>query len=462
MTTPLFIPKTITIGFQKRPDTYTGKLAYIIYTDAKGKLRKETSWNGWRDKTIEAVTYDNTPRSNFALNKGVQRSREWFGSGRSMIRIYDQNDFEFEITVDNLLNVLAHADVSKRDITEPCVYAWSGTNLVLLPANSEEYQTSLKHSAKQGGKISAKDMVAGHTYSIKANMETTVMYIGRIDRFTISPEQPYQFGYTGSREQKQREKKFHAFMDMTTHEVLWKDPSSYISCDLSEEVHPEYANLVDRFYRSAETQPVIGAGLHSPLDGVDADSQYYYRNKTTMWYPLSDTEFVSISFNLDDDADFGDDDDGDGVIVTKKKVFAHKLAEYRDGKLFVNVRSETQEDYYVETATGKEVSYDGYTYYNRPPLTRKWRRRVTWNSNTRLRPTDPRVKAKVAEVKELLLTKPLPNKSEVVVDTSSPTAYVERAIGEIRQWVSFAEDIGGFTQLAFKLQNGTLAIDYLN
>lgn len=47
---PIFIPKKINVGFQKRDDTYTGKLAYIIYYDETGKLRKETSWNGWRDK----------------------------------------------------------------------------------------------------------------------------------------------------------------------------------------------------------------------------------------------------------------------------------------------------------------------------------------------------------------------------------------------------------------------------
>lgn len=44
-----FIPKRINVGYQERQGTYTGKLAYIIYFDEKGKLRKETSWNGWRD-----------------------------------------------------------------------------------------------------------------------------------------------------------------------------------------------------------------------------------------------------------------------------------------------------------------------------------------------------------------------------------------------------------------------------
>lgn len=60
----IFIPTKINVGFQKRKDTYTGKLAYVIYFDEKGKLRKETSWQGWRDEGIpkrvakfEKVTY---------------------------------------------------------------------------------------------------------------------------------------------------------------------------------------------------------------------------------------------------------------------------------------------------------------------------------------------------------------------------------------------------------------------
>ncbi len=31
----MIIPNTINIGFNKRDDTYTKKLAYIVYTDAK-------------------------------------------------------------------------------------------------------------------------------------------------------------------------------------------------------------------------------------------------------------------------------------------------------------------------------------------------------------------------------------------------------------------------------------------
>ena len=49
MNNAIFLPEKMRVGFQKRDGTYTGKLAYIIYYDNKGKLRKENSWGRWRD-----------------------------------------------------------------------------------------------------------------------------------------------------------------------------------------------------------------------------------------------------------------------------------------------------------------------------------------------------------------------------------------------------------------------------
>ena len=100
---PIFIPKKINVGFQKRNDTYTGKLAYVIYYDETGKLRKETSWNGWRDKKIPNEEFDNVPTEGFVLNKsagGVEHSYGW-DTRKSYCRVYDPRGFEFEIGIEN-------------------------------------------------------------------------------------------------------------------------------------------------------------------------------------------------------------------------------------------------------------------------------------------------------------------------------------------------------------------------
>lgn len=177
MNSKMYIPKTIKVGFQERSDTYTGKLAYVVYIDEKGVTRKETSWDSWRDKKIDYLTLENTPKSSFVLNKGVQRSGSSFGSGRSVVRVHDERDFEFEITVDNLIGILMHSDVYKRDIQEECIYAWSGKDLVLLPTNSEQYKESVEFTEKQAKKLSTKDFIKGHIYSQKSN-DSKLVYIG--------------------------------------------------------------------------------------------------------------------------------------------------------------------------------------------------------------------------------------------------------------------------------------------
>lgn len=74
----IFLPKKIKVGYRTREDTYTGRLAYVIYYDAKGKLRKETSWQTWRSSTgygyegkpvKESHEFENVPTEGFVLNK---------------------------------------------------------------------------------------------------------------------------------------------------------------------------------------------------------------------------------------------------------------------------------------------------------------------------------------------------------------------------------------------------------
>ncbi len=60
-TKQLLIPSKIRVGFQNRSGTYTGKLAFVIFYDQKGVLRREPSWQSWRDKTIDPVDFDNNP-----------------------------------------------------------------------------------------------------------------------------------------------------------------------------------------------------------------------------------------------------------------------------------------------------------------------------------------------------------------------------------------------------------------
>lgn len=184
MASNIFIPKTINVGFQTRSGTYTGKLAYVIYYDEKGKLRKEASWDGWRDKNIEPKMFDNIPTSGFVLNKKVGDYVSDWNHRQAYCRVYDPRDFEFEITIENLLYILENANSIKgKGLEGEFVYGWNGKDLILIPVESPDYKTIMNYSniINNNKTIKAKDLKVGATYLSKNN--TQFVYMGRYDRW---------------------------------------------------------------------------------------------------------------------------------------------------------------------------------------------------------------------------------------------------------------------------------------
>lgn len=282
MAATLFIPTKIRVGFQQRQDTYTGKLAYIIYYDEKGKIRKERSWDGWRNEKIEAIEFDNEPRNGFLFNKGIKRDGYHWGSGRSVIRVYDPRDFEFEIDVDNLIGILMHSDVSKRDIVEECVFAWTGGNLVLLPTNSQDYTDSLVYTAKQSLKVSARDLVPGRRYTQKKHGEI-LQYVGRYEWYEWKQTYPDDDGGTHSVQTLKGKK--HIFTELgapgSPPQFVIPAVSSTLSAAVSDEVADNHAELVDHFFSTLNSQPIDSLTI-VPFSKtkVDTDKNYIAFNLT--------------------------------------------------------------------------------------------------------------------------------------------------------------------------------------
>ena len=176
----LNIPKTLEVGFRGGYDTFTGKLAYVTYLK-NGKIAKEVSWTGWRDKKIDPLEVENEPTTGFIINKKVGGEKSGWNFRRPYCRIYDPRGFEFEITFDNLIYILQEHEYSpSRGLQGKYVYAWDKTDLVLLPTDSEDYTASkeLQEKAKAEG-IGAKDLVPGIAYKTK-NYEIAY-YLGKFD-----------------------------------------------------------------------------------------------------------------------------------------------------------------------------------------------------------------------------------------------------------------------------------------
>ena len=183
----IYVPKKINVGYQNRSGTYTGKLAYVIYYDEKGKLRKEKSWNSWRDENIPNDEFDNVPTEGFVLNKhagGVENSWGW-NARKSYCRVYDPRGFEFEITIENLLYILENCSMIKgKGVEGELIYAWDGKDLCLMPVESPDYKSIIEYTniMNENLTIKAKDLIVGATYLTKDNQKW--IYMGKFDEWS--------------------------------------------------------------------------------------------------------------------------------------------------------------------------------------------------------------------------------------------------------------------------------------
>lgn len=189
----IYIPNKLKVGYQNRSGTYTGRLAYVIYYDQKGKLRKEPSWNSWRSEDIEPDEFDNTPTEGFVLNKKVGGYARHWDARQTYVRVYDPRGFEFEITVPNLLFILENTNSIKgKGLEGEFVYGWDGTDLVLIPVDSPDYIKHLETSTKLNEDkyfLDPKELKVGYKYRVKSSHAAEQMiYMGKFhehDRFGI-------------------------------------------------------------------------------------------------------------------------------------------------------------------------------------------------------------------------------------------------------------------------------------
>jgi hypothetical protein len=206
----MIIPNEIHVGYQSRGDTYTDKLGFVTYKDDLGNLKFEKSWESWRHKPGDLINpynknhgihtdhvkpdiFDNESTTGFILNKNVKRYSSF--SNAEYVRVWDPRGFEFEIKIENLLNIILYNGIDKgNEIKGELVYAWDSTNakkLTLLPVNTEQYKEYLKvkNETKDGvvieKKLQHKELEVGRKYKTKNNI--IIIYMGEFcGKFRIS------------------------------------------------------------------------------------------------------------------------------------------------------------------------------------------------------------------------------------------------------------------------------------
>ena len=260
MKSSIFIPKKINVGFQNRSDTYTKKLAYIIYFDEKGTLRKETSWQNWRDKEIEPIEFNNVPISGFVLNKKVGDYCSDWNHRQAYVRVYDPRDFEFEITIENLLYILENASSIKgKGLEGDFVYGWDGKDLLLMPIESPDYKQIEEYNTIvfENKSIKAKELVMGATYKTKNNED--LIYLGKYDY--------YEYNGTGTGKQFWFYNKDYSYKFVTMKSI----PKNKLIYVVDSNCCNDYADLFDEMECDSNYSPVN----NSKDEYVNYDLDYF-------------------------------------------------------------------------------------------------------------------------------------------------------------------------------------------
>ena len=269
MKTNIFIPERINVGFQNRSDTYTKKLAYVIYFDHKGVLRKEASWNSWRDQKIDNIIHDNVPTSGFVLNKKAGGYSSGWNHRQTYVRVYDSRDFEFEISITNLLYILENTNSIKgKGLDGEFVYGFDGKDLILIPTSSPDYVeiSELNKLRHEKPKFNGKELIIGATY--KSNDNIDLIYLGRF--------------YEANGENKESKAYFFYNMSGKYSKIQhYKSLTNNILDIVDDKCADNYSSLMDELTKSSyysERDPSKDKYVYYTLDEFkNGFSSAYYR-----------------------------------------------------------------------------------------------------------------------------------------------------------------------------------------
>lgn len=173
MADKIFIPKKTHVGFQW--NNYQDKssirnVVYITYEDEKGKLRKQTSWDGWRSTDIDPKVMDNVPLSGYKINEYAPRD---------YVQITHPDGHVFEIYTNRFLQLLKHCSVINGELQGEYVLAWSGPDITLLSTESEVYKTAQNFTKLKNSKVTKQSIEIGGVYEAKSLDK--LVYLGKAE-----------------------------------------------------------------------------------------------------------------------------------------------------------------------------------------------------------------------------------------------------------------------------------------
>jgi hypothetical protein len=111
-------------------------LGFVSYRDAgTNQIHHKSSMDKWGDKNMLRFSYINEPTTGFRVVGFVSR---WSTSNK-FIRIEDPRGFQFEVSIDNFVDLLRETTVVNAIIQDKVVYGWDDAGISLYKENSKKY-----------------------------------------------------------------------------------------------------------------------------------------------------------------------------------------------------------------------------------------------------------------------------------------------------------------------------------
>lgn len=113
--------------------------------NAACKKRQQTIQN-WAGAGAVFKVIENVPREGFKITDDIKR-HGYFGSGDVVFRVEDPDGFELEIQSQNLMAIIANADILKGGVIQgKCCWGREGARNILLHESSEEYKSAFQRA----------------------------------------------------------------------------------------------------------------------------------------------------------------------------------------------------------------------------------------------------------------------------------------------------------------------------
>jgi hypothetical protein len=140
-------------------------LGFVSYRDADtNQIHHKSSMDKWGDKNMLRFSYINEPTTGFRVVGFVSR---WTTSNK-FIRIEDPRGFQFEVSIDNFVDLLRETTIVNAIIQDKVVYGWDDAGISLYKEGSEKYNEGIDNFvAISEPNISIKDITIGTIVKLK-------------------------------------------------------------------------------------------------------------------------------------------------------------------------------------------------------------------------------------------------------------------------------------------------------